>query len=55
MKTLLVFQQRGQVEKEIPGFGLVRHFADQLLQIVHSNVSSLFDSSLVVQFKHGVD
>src|SRR5712692_9468387 len=39
VKTLLVFQQGGQVVKENSRLRVIRHFADQLLQIVHSNVS----------------
>src|ERR1700682_408898 len=52
VKAKLVLQQRGQVVKENARLRVVRHFANQLLQIVHSNVSSLFDSSLVAQFRH---
>ena len=39
VETLLVLQQGGQVVKKNARFRVVRHFADQLLQIVHSNVS----------------
>ena len=40
VEPLLVLQQRGQVVKKNARFRIVRHFADQFLQIVHSNVPS---------------
>jgi hypothetical protein len=39
VKAKLVFQQGGPVVKKNARLRVVRHFADQLLQIVHSNVS----------------
>src|SRR5205807_9741557 len=39
VKTLLVLQKRSQVVEEDARLRVIRHFADQLLQIVHSNVS----------------
>src|SRR6267142_1803824 len=50
MESLLVFQKRGQVVKENPRLGVIGHFADQLLQVVHSNVSSRFDSLCYAHF-----
>src|SRR5882762_3079123 len=50
VKSLFVFQKRGQIVKENPGLRVIGHFADQLLQIVHSNVSSRFDSLRYAHF-----
>src|SRR5258708_1678842 len=38
VEALLVLKQRGEVVKKNARFRVVRHFADQLLQIVQSNV-----------------
>src|SRR5215472_1924711 len=41
MKSLLVFQQRGEVIEKNPRLRIVRHLPDQFLQIVHSSLSCL--------------
>ena len=51
VKAKLVLQQRGQVVKKNPRLRVVRHFADQLLQIVHSNLSPSLYSRIFVSFK----
>src|SRR5262249_2483212 len=43
VESLLVLQKSRDVVEQNSRLGVVRHFADQLLQIVHSNVSSWFD------------
>jgi hypothetical protein len=40
VKTLFVLESRGQVLKKNAGLGIVRDFADQFFQIVHSKGSS---------------
>src|SRR5579859_3504942 len=40
MESHFVLQQGGQVIEENPRLGIIRHFANQLLQVIHSNGSS---------------
>src|SRR6266478_4788247 len=52
MESLFVFQKRGQVVKENPRLRVIGHFADQLLQVVHSNASSRLDSLRYAHFNN---
>src|SRR5437016_10324100 len=55
VKTVLVLQQRGQVVKKNAWLRVVRHFADQLLQIVHLNVPRSLSLPTYSRSNAGID
>ncbi len=55
MKPCFVLQKRGQIVKKNPRFGIIRHFAYQFLQIIHSNGSSSSTSSQTAFSSVGLD
>jgi len=55
VKAKLIFQQGGEGRKKECPLRVVRHFADQLLQIVHSNVSPSDNFSCKSRSSVGID